>query len=202
MPTFNVKSAIEAVLFASGDPVKIKKLCHVFDLPEAEVLSALTQLAAQYDHGQSGIYLALLEDSAQLCTRPVYGDYIRQTMETRKPPQLSPAALEVLSIIAYRQPVTKQYIEQVRGVDSSYTVSSLEEKGLVEDCGRLDVIGRPMLFRTTANFLRVFGISSLIDLPALPSDLNMDKLAQPDQGPSLFETAAENTKDQPENSQN
>ena len=199
MPAFNVKSAIEAVLFASGDPVKIKKLCQVFDLPEAQVSDALSQLSQQYDHSQSGIYLALLEDSAQLCTRPIYGDYVRQTMETRKPPQLSPAALEVLSIIAYRQPVTKQYIEQVRGVDSSYTVSSLEEKGLVEDCGRLDVIGRPMLFRTTANFLRVFGISSLIDLPALPSDLNMDKL-KPDQGPSLFETAAEAVAEQPENS--
>ena len=128
---------------------------------------AALALSDGYDYDRRGIRLIRLEDSLQLCTRTEYADYIRRALETRKAPQLSQAALEVLAIIAYRQPVTKAYIEQVRGVDSSNTVNTLAEKGLIEECGRLDVPGRPMLFRTTDDFLRSFGLSGVADLPPL-----------------------------------
>ena len=106
----------------------------------------------------------------QLCSAPEYADYIRAALETRKPPKLSQAALEVLSVVAYFQPVTRAYIESVRGVDSSYTVSVLEERGLIEPCGHLDAPGRPTIFRTTPTFLRTFGLSSLQELPELPEE--------------------------------
>ena len=113
--------------------------------------------------------LLRIEDKLQLASRPMYGPYVRRVTESRRPPALSPAALEVLTIIAYRQPVTRAFIDQLRGVDSSNTVSSLAEKGLIEEAGRLAVPGRPVQFRTTKNFLRAFGLSSLEELPELPS---------------------------------
>ena len=120
-------------------------------------------------------------DKLQRASRPMYGPYVRRVTESRRPPALSPAALEVLTIIAYRQPVTRAFIDQLRGVDSSNTVSSLAEKGLIEEAGRLDVPGKPMLFRTTDQFLRSFSLASIEDLPALPAleeneqmELNMD----------------------------
>ena len=125
--------------------------------------------------------LLRIEDKLQLASRPMYGPYVRRVTESRRPPALSPAALEVLTIIAYRQPVTRAFIDQLRGVDSSNTVSSLAEKGLIEEAGRLDVPGKPMLFRTTDQFLRSFSLASIEDLPALPAleeneqmELNMD----------------------------
>jgi len=110
-----------------------------------------------------------LEDSLQLCSSPEFADYIRLALETRKPPQLSPPALEVLAITAYFQPVTRAYIEQIRGVDSVYTLGLLMERGLIESCGRLAAPGRPMLYKTTHAFLRTFGIESTGELPELPN---------------------------------
>lgn len=163
-----LEAIIEAVLFAAGDAVTVERLQLVLDADRETVETALAALADRYDFERRGVMLARMENKAQLCSRPDYADYIRRAIETRRPPSLSPAALEVLSIVAYRQPVTRAFIEQLRGVDSSNTVSMLADRGLIEECGRLDVPGRPVLFRTTAAFLRTFGIASLAELPSLP----------------------------------
>lgn len=163
-----IECIIEAILFAAGDAVPVERLAQVLGADRETVAQALQALSDRYDFERRGIMLARMEDRVQLCSRPDYADYIRRATESRRPPSLSPAALEVLSIVAYRQPVTRAFVEQLRGVDSSGTVSSLVEKGLIEECGRLDVPGRPVLFRTTAAFLRTFSISSLDELPSLP----------------------------------
>ena len=161
-------AAAEAALFAAGDPVSIDRLCSALGVGKDEMKAILTALDARLDSDEGGLKLVRQEDRYQLCTKSEYADCVRAVLETRKAPALSPSALEALSIIAYRQPVTKAYIEQVRGVDSSYTVSSLAEKGFIEECGRLEVPGRPILYKTTDAFLRVFGLSSLGELPPLP----------------------------------
>lgn len=158
-------SILESILFASGDPVPLKRLCALLDKGEDEILEAATRLADGYAFERRGIRLLRLEDSLQLCSAPENGEYVRRALEARKPPKLSAAAMEVLTIVAYFQPVTKTYVEQIRGVDSSYTVSLLVDRELIEPCGRLDVPGRPTIYRTTAGFLRAFGLSSLDELP-------------------------------------
>jgi len=168
MDSHEVESAIEAILFVSGEPVKISRIAAVLGVAENEVELAGDRLRDNYSFVRRGIRLVRLEDTLQLCSSPEYADYIRRALETRKPPQLSQPALEVLSIIAYFGPVTKAYIEQIRGVDSSYTVGLLQERELIESCGRLAAPGRPMLYRTTHVFLRTFGIESLKELPELP----------------------------------
>lgn len=166
-----IENIIEAILFASGEPVSAKKLCEILEISRNDLDVAAKDLSDYYDYNRRGIRIVKLEDSLQLCSRAEYAEFIRKAMESRKPPLLSSAALEVLAIVAYRQPVTRAYIEQVRGVDSSNTVVTLQNKGLLEECGRLDVPGRPMLYRTTLEFLRCFGISSLEELPELPDAL-------------------------------
>ena len=168
MDSKEVESAIEAILFASGEPVKISRIADVLGVAFDEVELAGDRLRDNYSTARRGIRLVRMEDALQLCSAPEYADYIRKALETRKPPQLSQPALEVLSIVAYFGPVTRAYIEQIRGVDSSHTVSILQERELIESCGRLDAPGRPMLFRTTHVFLRTFGIESLKELPELP----------------------------------
>lgn len=163
-----LQASLEAILFAAGDAVPLLRLAQSAGATPEEVEAALSELADQYDFEQRGIMLVRMEDKAQLCSRPAYADAVRRAVESRKPPQLSAAALEVLTIVAYRQPVTRAYIEQLRGVDSGGTVASLVEKGLIAEAGRLDVPGRPVLFRTTDAFLRTFSISSLTELPELP----------------------------------
>ena len=163
-----IDSILESILFAAGDPVPVQRICALLDKSEEEVLEAAARLTDGYSFERRGIRLLRLEDSLQLCSAPENGDNVRRALEARKPPKLSPAAMEVLTIVAYFQPVTKTYIEQIRGVDSSYTVSLLQERGLIEPCGRLAVPGRPVLYRTTAAFLRTFGITSLDELPELP----------------------------------
>ncbi len=163
-----LEHAIEAVLFASGDAISIRRLADALEVTEEEVIEAAQALADSYQFDQRGIRIIRLENSFQMCSDPTHAEIVRKVLETRKAGQLSAVLLEVLSIIAYRQPVTRAYIEQVRGVDSSYSVSSLVEKDLIEESGRLDVPGRPILYRTTQNFLRVFGLSNLEDLPPLP----------------------------------
>lgn len=164
-----LECALEAVLFAAGDSVSEGKLCAVLQTEKQTLRAAAQNLADYYDFNLRGIKLLRLDDRYQLASRADYAQMVRSALETRKPQSLTPAALEVLAIVAYKQPVTKIYIEQVRGVDSTYTLSSLVDKGLVEDCGRLDVPGRPILYQTTEVFLRSFGLSSVSQLPALES---------------------------------
>ena len=163
-----LEAAIEGILFASGEPVPINRIADVLGLDGKLVSDAADRLADTYVLERRGIRLIRLENSIQLCSAPELAELIRRVLETRKPPQLSQTALEVLAIVAYFQPVTRAFVEKMRGVDSSYTVSSLEEKGLVEPCGKLKVPGRPTVYRTTPDFLRCFGLKSINDLPKLP----------------------------------
>ena len=159
---------MEGILFASGEPVDIRRICVALDLDRQTAEQVLRGLADYYAYERRGIRLLQMEDSWQLCSAPDYADIIRKAFEVRKPAKLSQPALEVLTIIAYYQPTTRAYVEQVRGVDSSYTVGLLQERGLIEECGRLQVPGRPILYRTTKNFLCSFHLSSLEDLPEIP----------------------------------
>ena len=170
----DLKSAVEAVLFAAGEPVPIARLALVLGTGEDDVLLAGRELADQYEREQRGLRVLLLGDKLQMCSAPEYAAVIIKALEQRKPPMLSQPALETLAIVAYFQPVTRAYIDQVRGVASSYTVSMLNERGLIEICGRLDVPGRPSLFRTTDQFLRTFGLQKLEDLPHLPDMTQSD----------------------------
>lgn len=164
-----LEGAIEGILFAAGDPVPVDRICFVLEQDKETVESVCQRLADQYSYERRGVRLVKLDNSWQMCSAPEYAEYIRKTLESRKPAKLSQPALEVLSIIAYFQPVTRAYIEQVRGVDSSYTVGLLLERDLIEEAGRLAVPGRPTLFRTTKNFLRTFELNSLAELPELPN---------------------------------
>lgn len=168
MEIHEIESSMEAILFASGEPVAAERLAAVLGLDTDTVLNAASHLADRYSFERRGIRLVRMEHALQLCSAPEYADTVRLALETRKPPQLTQPSLEVLAIVAYFQPVTRTYIEQVRGVDSSYTVNMLQDRGMIEECGRLPVPGRPALFRTTGTFLRTFGISSLDELPPLP----------------------------------
>lgn len=163
-----IQSAIEAILFASGDPMPAQRIATVLGVEIDEVFNAALKLADFYSFEQRGIRLVRLGDSLQLCSAPEHALSISRAMEQRRPPRLSPTALEVLAIVAYFQPVTRAYIEQLRGVDSSYTVGLLTERGLIETCGKLDVPGRPTLYRTGELFLRTMGISDISELPKLP----------------------------------
>jgi len=168
MEVQNIMAAIEAILFASGEPVPEKRLASQLELDDKAVEYAIFQLESHYNEGERGIRLLRMEDSVQFCSAPEYADVIRRTLEKRRVPQLSPTALEVLAIVAYFQPVTRAYVERVRGVDSSYTMSSLQTRGLIEQCGQLQVPGRPTLFQTTKIFLRTFALTKIEDLPPLP----------------------------------
>ena len=164
-----LESAIEGILFAAGDPVPTERICLALEQDRETVDSVCQRLADAYSYERRGIRLVRLEHSWQMCSAPEYASGIRRALESRKPPKLSQPALEALAIVAYFQPVTRAYIEQVRGVDSSYTVGLLLERELIEEAGRLAVPGRPVQFRTTKNFLRSFGLSSLEELPELPN---------------------------------
>ena len=164
----DLKSAIEAVLFASGDSVPIGRLSLTFACEEEEIVKAARELEEEYASGGRGIRLLFLEDRLQLCSAPEYAEYIARTIDERKRQSLTRPALEVLAIVAYYQPVTRAYIDQMRGVDSSYTVGVLLERGLIEVCGKLDAPGRPSLLQTTEAFLRSAGLTSIDELPQLP----------------------------------
>lgn len=164
----DISSAIEAILFAAGESVPLARLSLILDTDEAELSRIAAELAERYDSEQRGMRILRLGDKLQMCSAPEYAPFIAKTLEQRKPPMLSQSALETLAIVAYFQPVTRAYVEQLRGVDSSYSISSLADKGLIEPCGRLDVPGRPTLFRTTDAFLRTMSVSELSQLPPLP----------------------------------
>ena len=162
-----IECAVEAILFASGEPVQAKRLCAALELARPAVERALKDLGDRYAFDRRGIRLVRMEDSWQLCSAPEYGDAVRRALEVRKPAKLSQPALEALTIIAYYQPTTRAYVDQIRGVDSAYTMSLLLNRDLIEECGRLQVPGRPRLYRTTKQFLRAFHLKSLEDLPEL-----------------------------------
>lgn len=164
-----MKSIIEAVLFAAGYPVKYEKLAAVLGTTPGQAKNVVAEYAKEYNGDGSGIprgiLLLMYDDACQLCTKEEYNSQIRDALGIKRGGNLSPSSLEVLAIVAYNEPVTRAFIDTVRGVDSSYAVSSLADKHLIEVCGRLDVPGRPLLYRTTDDFLRVFGLKSLDELP-------------------------------------
>jgi segregation and condensation protein B len=189
--TREIQSALEAILFAAGEPVPVRRIAAALNLEPEDVEQAADALANQYGFDRRGMRIVRLDDCYQMCSSPEYADLIRLILETRKPPQLSQPAQEVLAVVAYFQPVTRAYIEQVRGVDCTYTVKTLAERGLIEEAGRLEVPGRPMLFRTTKVFLRTFGLKSLMDLPELPEKQpDLDAQAQLEKAISALQPAA------------
>ena len=167
-PLKNIEGAIEAILFAAGYPVKYTKLAEVLGLDVHNVKTVIEHMAKEYnpDTSRRGLLLLAFDDTCQLCTKEQYAPYIREALGIRRGGNLSASSMEVLAIVAYNQPVTRSFVDQVRGVDSSYAFSSLIDKALIEACGRLDAPGRPMLYVTTEKFLRVFGLTSLSELPA------------------------------------
>lgn len=165
MEVSQIQGIVEGILFAAGEPVSEDKLCAVLDMDKPTLRSMLSYITDIYNERDGGLQIIHLENSYQLCTRGEIAPYIKMVLDVKRKTLLSPASMEVLSIIAYNQPVTRAYIEQVRGVDSSSIVTNLLEKDLIEERGSLDAPGRPMLFGTTPAFLRIFGLESIKDLP-------------------------------------
>ena len=166
-----IKNTVEAILFAMGEPISAAKIAACLDIEDFKVEEAIQQLTADYDSRLSGITILRMEDRYQLATRPTYIEFVKRALDTRRNTPLSTAAMETLAIIAYNQPVSRSFIEQVRGVDSSSSVSNLLSKGLINEAGRLDLPGRPISFKTTDVFLRSFGMSSLDELPPTRDEL-------------------------------
>lgn len=163
-----IEAAVEGILFASGEPVAIERICVAMEMDRPTVELVLQRLQDYYAYERRGMRLIRMEDSYQLCSAPEYAEIIRRAFEIRKPAKLSQPALEVLTVIAYYQPTTRAYVDQIRGVDSSYTVGLLLDRHLIEECGHLQVPGRPRLYRTTQAFLRAFHLRSLEELPEMP----------------------------------
>lgn len=167
-------SALEAVLFAGGEPVSSARLCEVFEIDDETLSKVLKLLSNKLEDRGSGVKLLTLGDSYQLASRTEYAEYVRRAFDIKRKTPLSQAALEVLAVIAYNQPCTRSFVEQVRGVDCSGVVSTLVEKELIEERGRLELPGRPLLYGTTTTFLRSFSLQSLKNLPELPKNLALD----------------------------
>ena len=186
----NVLGRIEAMLFAAGEPVEAAKIAEILELDVENVTKMLASLADIYEERNSGICLIRIDGKYQLCTKEEYAEDVRKLLEIKKNTPLSQAAFEVLAIIAYNKTVTKSFIEQIRGVDCSGSIANLVQKGLIEEKGRLDLPGRPLVYGTTDRFLRCFSLNSLDDLPELPKDTeNKD-----DSQTSLFENENANDK--------
>lgn len=189
------RSSIEAILFAAGDPVELKRLSETLELPESAVQQQMDILIDEYINAERGITIIRLLDSYQMVSVKKYAPQVRKAMDLRRNIPLSQAAMEVLAVIAYNQPVTKSFVEQVRGVDCSGVIGSLTTKGLIEERGRLELPGRPLLYGTTDHFLRCFSISSLSELPPIPKDEDKG-----DSGKQLsfFENESDSETDDPE----
>ena len=192
--TDNLLSALEAMLFAAGDPVEPVKFAEVLEIDIESVTKMLNHLSALYDERESGLMLIKVDNKYQLCTREKHSEEVRKLLEIKKNTPLSGAAFEVLAIIAYNKMVTRSFIEQVRGVDCSGPISSLVQKGLIEEKGRLDLPGRPLIYGTTDRFLRCFSLNSLEDLPELPKTEDIEKMNKDDSQTSLFDDEKENKK--------
>lgn len=163
----NIKYAIEGILFAAGEPVKAAKLAVVLEKNIDEIETAVTELKEEYNNDHRGFNIIDISDGYQICSRPEYYTYIREIVGEQRNQPLSNAAMEALAIIAYKQPVTRGMIEKIRGVNSDGCVNRLYERGLIEEAGRLDAPGRPILYRTTDTFLRCFGLRTPRDLPPI-----------------------------------
>lgn len=172
------QAAIEAIVFSSGEPVSLERLALSIELDEETTARIADDWAQDVNTRHGGLMALKLEDSYQLCTRKKYGDFVRRAMDIRRNTPLSQAAMEVLAIIAYNQPVTRPFVEQVRGVDCSAVMQGLQQKGLIEERGRMDLPGRPLLYGTTQNFLRCFGVSSIEGLPPLPQQLDSERMVE------------------------
>ncbi len=170
MDVKELRAAVEAVVFASGEPISVPRLAEVFEQDEATIVRVADDWMNELNMRAGGIMAVKLDDQYQICTRKEYAEYVRTAMDIRRNVPLSQAAMEVLAIVAYNQPVTKSFIEQVRGVDCGAVLQGLLNKGLVEEKGRLELPGRPLLYGTTTTFLRSFSISKLDGLPPLPKD--------------------------------
>lgn len=171
--------AIMAILFAAGECVGAERMAQAIGCETGCVHEETKQLMDQLNFDRCGIRIVRLEDGYQMCSAAEMAEFVTRALETRKPPKLSASQLEALTVVAYYQPVTKAYVEQIRGVDSSYSLSALLNKKLIEECGRLAVPGRPILYRTTPVFLRTFGLESLEELPPIdlvPLEVNSEKL--------------------------
>ena len=164
-----IQAAIEAVLFAAGDAIELERLADIVDVDKKSLREILKKMMDEYNYERRGIHIIRMEDSYQLCTRGEFSEYVSRLAEPPKMMNLSNAALEVLAIVAYKQPVTKSSIEHIRGVNCDYIVNRLIERNFIEEKGRLDAPGRPILFGTTQHFLRIFGVSELEDLPDFDS---------------------------------
>lgn len=162
-----LQRAIEAILFAAGERVEASRLAFALETDEDEIMAAADSLAGQLAFDRRGIRIIKLEKSYQMVSSGEMADFVTKALETRKPPKLSASQLEALTIIAYYQPATKAMVEQIRGVDSSYSISALLNKKLIEEAGRLNVPGRPIQYKTTPDFLRTFGLSTLEELPPI-----------------------------------
>lgn len=165
-----LQNALEAVLFAVGEPIEPERLAQALEVDELLLNQVLENLRAEYDERDGGLCILKLDDKYQICSKKEYADQIRKVLEIKRNAPLSQAAFEVLAIIAYNQPVTKAFAEQIRGVDCSAVISTLCQRGLVEEKGRLDLPGRPLVYGTTPNFLRCFCLSSLDELPSVPDN--------------------------------
>ena len=163
----NIKYAIEGILFAAGEPVKASKLAVVLDTDIACINDAVSELRAEYDSDKRGFNIIDINEGYQICSRPEYYAYIQEILGEQRNQPLSNAAMEALAIVAYKQPITRGMIEKIRGVNSDGCVNRLYERGLIDECGRLDAPGRPILYKTTNTFLRCFGIATPQDLPEI-----------------------------------
>lgn len=163
-------AALEAVLFMGGEPISMDKLCQIFDVTPEELGELVSKLEDNLSVASSGIKLVTLDNAYQLVTKSEFADYIKKAFEIKRKTPLSQAGFEVLAVVAYNQPVTRAFIEQVRGVDCSGSIYTLMERGLIEERGRLDLPGKPLLYGTTKNFLRCFSLKDLSDLPPLPKN--------------------------------
>lgn len=163
-----IRAASEAILFSCGDSVGVNEISEALRMPEDSVLEVLLELQTEFDNNKRGFKILRLENRFQICSREDYYEYIRAVTEPRKQQGLSSAALETLSIIAYNQPVTRSKIEFIRGVDCTGSITRLSERGLIDEAGRLDTSGKPILYKTTDEFLRCFGLESLNELPGIP----------------------------------
>lgn len=185
-------AAVEAVLFAAAEPLEYKRLCEVFAVDDEKILEILDKLKERLSRENSGITLLQLDNKYQLCSKKEFIEPIRAVLDLKRNAPLSQAAFEVLAIIAYNQPITKPYIEQIRGVDCSGVVNTLCQRGLVEEKGRLDVPGRPVLYGTTPDFLRCFSLSELSELPKLPENEREILMSDVDSGQlSMFDNENE-----------
>ena len=189
-----IQRIIEAILFAAGEPVEISRLSMALEIDEVEIIAAVNEMIDELAFERRGVRIIRLEKAYQMVSSGEMADYVTKTLETRKPPKLSSSQLETLTIIAYYQPATKAMVEQIRGVDSSYSVAALMNKKLIEEAGRLNVPGRPILYKTTPDFLRTFNLHSLDELPAIEKVSFDEPVIVEDDGAVQMEMTIEESK--------